>query len=199
MNNLDIYNKLKSVPDNAKKAITGGRLKGMTDINPMWRIKALTEQFGPCGVGWYYRIKDKRLEPAGTGEVAAFVDIELNVRINGEWSVEIPGTGGSMFVANEKNGAYVSDECFKMALTDALSVACKALGVGADVYWNEGGTKYASATSQNVTASKPQTTAAANNGVPKCTKCGKDITAAELNFSTSKYGKALCRNCQREV
>ena len=28
---------------------------------------------------------------------------------------------------------YTSDECYKMALTDALSVACKALGVAADV------------------------------------------------------------------
>jgi molecular chaperone DnaK (HSP70) len=47
-----------------------------------------------------------------------------------------------MFVAKEKDGPYVNDECFKMALTDAISVACKALGVGADVYWQEDRTKY---------------------------------------------------------
>lgn len=29
-----------------------GKLKGKTDINPMWRIKVLTETFGPCGEGW---------------------------------------------------------------------------------------------------------------------------------------------------
>lgn len=29
-----------------------------------------------------------------------------------------------------------------MALTDAISVACKALGVAADVYWNMDATKY---------------------------------------------------------
>ena len=45
-------------------------------------------------------------------------------------------------MANEKNGPYVSDECFKMALTDAISVACKALGVGALVYWDKDATKY---------------------------------------------------------
>lgn len=75
-------------------------------------------------------------------EIAAFVDIDLFVKYNGEWSEAIPGTGGSSFVANEKNGLYVSDECFKMALTDAISVACKALGIAADVYWNEDNTKY---------------------------------------------------------
>lgn len=47
MDNLAIYNKVRQVPDEAKKRITGGRLNGMTDINPMWRIKAMTELFGP--------------------------------------------------------------------------------------------------------------------------------------------------------
>ena len=56
---------------------------------------------------------------------------------NGEWTEAIEGTGGSSFVANEKNGLYTSDECFKMAYTDALSVACKSLGMGADVYWGD--------------------------------------------------------------
>ena len=35
-----------------------------------------------------------------------------------------------------------SDECYKMAYTDAISVAAKALGIGADVYWAAGRTKY---------------------------------------------------------
>ena len=51
MENLLIYNALREVPDEAKREIQSGRLKGKTDINPMWRIKALTERFGPCGIG----------------------------------------------------------------------------------------------------------------------------------------------------
>lgn len=142
MENLDVYNRVKSVPETALKTIQAGRLKGKSDINPMWRIKTLTEVFGLCGIGWKYTITDKRVIPGGNNEIAAFVDIDLFVKYNGEWSEAIPGTGGSSFVANEKNGLYVSDECFKMALTDAISVACKALGIAADVYWNEDNTKY---------------------------------------------------------
>lgn len=41
MKNLDLYEKVRSVPDSAKKTIKGGRTSGMTDINPMWRIKSL--------------------------------------------------------------------------------------------------------------------------------------------------------------
>lgn len=55
MDNLELYNRVRSVPEEAKKAITAGRTKGFTDINPMWRIKKLTEEFGVCGIGWYYK------------------------------------------------------------------------------------------------------------------------------------------------
>ncbi len=141
MGNLEIYEKVRTVPQEAQKRINGGRIKGMTDINPMWRIKVLTELFGPCGVGWYYKPVRKWTETVGS-ETAAFVDIELYIKQDGEWSMPISGTGGNMFAAKEKNGIFVSDECYKMATTDAISVACKQLGIGADVYWSTDRTKY---------------------------------------------------------
>lgn len=142
MNNLDIYEKVREVPDNAQKKITAGRIKGFTDINPMWRIKALTEQFGPCGIGWYYTIEEKWLDKQETGEIITNILINLYVKFGDEWSKPIQGVGGSMQVSKESKGMYISDESYKMALTDAISVACKALGVGADVYWQSDRTKY---------------------------------------------------------
>ena len=50
MENMDIYDRVRTAPQDALKPITGGRLNGKTDINPMWRIKTLTELFGPCGI-----------------------------------------------------------------------------------------------------------------------------------------------------
>lgn len=141
MNNLDIYDKAKAVPENATKKITGGRMIGMTDINPVWRIKKLTELFGPCGIGWYYITTRKWFETYGD-EVAAFVDIELYICHENEWSKPIQGTGGNMFAKKERGGIFISDECFKMATTDAISVACKQLGIGADVYWESDKSKY---------------------------------------------------------
>lgn len=135
--NLKIYNQLRNVPDEAQKKITGGRLNGMTDIKPMWRIEKLTEVFGMCGFGWKAPIKNKEIIEGANGEKIAIVDIDLYVKVNGEWSEPIEGTGGSSFIANETKGLYTSDECFKMAYTDALSVACKSLGMGANVYWGD--------------------------------------------------------------
>lgn len=142
MENLELYEKVREVPQEAQKTIGGGRLKGFTDINPMWRIQKLTECFGPCGLGWYIDVKDKWIDRADNGEAIASVMIELYIKDELEWSMPIIGVGGSRFVSNEKNGPSVSDECFKMALTDAISVACKNLGFGADIYWSQGRTKY---------------------------------------------------------
>lgn len=149
MEKMDIYNRVRSVPDEAKKAISAGRLKGMTDINPMWRIKKLTEEFGPCGIGWWTKVTDRWTETVGD-ETCAFVDLELYVKVGNEWSKPITGSGGSKLATKERSGVYVSDECYKMAETDALSVACKKLGIGADVYFSADRTKY----SQTVDDSK---------------------------------------------
>ena len=149
MEKMEIYDRVRSVPDEAKKAISAGRLKGMTDINPMWRIKKLTEEFGPCGIGWWTKVTDRWTETVGD-ETCAFVDLELYIKVGDEWSKPITGSGGSKLATKERSGIYVSDECYKMAETDALSVACKKLGIGADVYFSADRTKY----SQTVDDSK---------------------------------------------
>lgn len=140
--NMRLYEQFKNTPAEARKEIKAGRLKGFTDINPMWRFKRLTEVFGPCGIGWKYEIVSQRLQPGHGNEVAAFVDILLYIKVDGKWSDGIPGVGGSAFVAQEQKGAHTSDECFKMALTDAIGTACKALGMSADIYFEKDRTKY---------------------------------------------------------
>ena len=148
--NMAIYNKVKDVPDNAKKSIQAGRLKGKSDINPMWRIKMLTEIFGPAGLGWYTEIVNKWQECCENGEVAVFVDINLYVRKDGEWSKPIHGSGGNKLISIENKWIdgkqvptqYLDDDAYKKAYTDAISVAAKALGIGADVYWQDDKTKY---------------------------------------------------------
>lgn len=134
--NLRFYNKACEIPADALKEIKAGRLKGMSDVNPMWRMKRMTEIFGPCGIGWKYTI-DRQWEEAHEGEVKCFCNVSLYIRDpqTGEWSEPIPGNGGSSLVAKERNGSYVNDEGYKMALTDALSIAMKPLGIGANIWY----------------------------------------------------------------
>lgn len=189
MANLEVYNALRTPPKEALSEIKAGRMKGKTDINPMWRIKALTERFGPCGIGWKYIITKQWLEPGPGGEVSAFCNIDLYYKLGGEWSEAVPGTGGSSFVAKEKSGLYVSDECYKMALTDAISVAAKALGVAGDIYWQNDPTKY----------NRPQTPAV--GPPPKtCAICGQPVANDVYEYSLATYGKVYCgTECLRLV
>lgn len=206
MSNLEIYNKYRAVPAEAQKTINAGRLKGMTDINPMWRIKSLTECFGMCGIGWVAPIKNRWLEVSPTGEVVANVEVGLKVKYNGEWSEEITGIGGSMLVANEKSGPHTNDEAYKMAYTDAISVACKALGFGADIYWQKDRTKYAEpAVDLSAQMVKPVEVSSV------CGDCGLeigdgfkrngDVWAARdiTTYTKLKFGKSLCCDCAKKA
>lgn len=156
--NLKFWEQLRTPPNDPTvlKKITGGRLSGKTDINPQWRLEKMTEVFGPVGVGWTYRIvrtwtEQGRLGPGipaqeipAEHEVVACAEIALKYRYKpttgqGDahgmcWSEEIPGIGGHQLVVRESTGFHTNDECYKMAVTDALSVAMKQLGMAADVY-----------------------------------------------------------------
>lgn len=142
--NTRFYSQFMTTPDSARKEIGAGRLKGYTDINPMWRIRKLTEVFGPCGFGWWTQNEKYSFEPCSTGEIAIFCTLELVVvdPVSKEQSHPISGVGGNKFVTNERNGAYCNDEAMKMAYTDALSIACKSLGFSHDIYYSKDRTKY---------------------------------------------------------
>lgn len=146
MEAIEFYKNCETPPEWALKSIGAGRLQGMTDINPQWRIKMLVDNFGFCGIGWKYVIKRLWFEDCQT-ERLAFAEIELFIKDNDKWSDPVPGIGGSKMMAQEKSGIHNSDECYKMAVTDALSVACKMLGIGAAVY---SGSKYIPVLKQEV-------------------------------------------------
>lgn len=136
METMKIYENLRNVPQHAKKTFNNGKFSG-TDINPMWRIKRMTEVFGTCGFGWYYEVLHRdTLQVEDT--ICTFIGINLYVKQGDEWSKPIYGEGGNTFSTKTKSGYLsVSDEAYKMALTDALSNATKQLGLGADVWFEK--------------------------------------------------------------
>lgn len=152
MSGMDIYNNVRHVPQDAQAPITGGPLKGKTNINPMFRIQKLVELAGVCGKDWYIKEKERWTEKTESGDVAVFVEVELYIKFGNEWSQPIFGTGGNTLIRTSTewvNGQQVTvqridDEAYKKAYTDAVSVACKALGFAADIYYTQEETKYGS-------------------------------------------------------
>lgn len=146
MENNTIYEQLRAVPKEAQKDFDNGKYKG-TDINPMWRIKRLTEVFGACGVGFKWGEPNFSTYQATDGSVSIHCTLALYIKTEGgEWSEPIWGVGGNTLVRiSIKNGATIvthSDEGYKMAYTDAQSNAAKQLGMGADIWFAQDKTKY---------------------------------------------------------
>lgn len=188
MNNLDIYNALKTPPKEALKTIAAGRLKGMTDIKPQWRIKAMTEQFGPCGIGWYTDNIEFNYQKTDGGEVVCNCRLNLFIKVDGEWSKPIFGTGGSKLVAQESTKLYVSDEAEKMAMTDALSVAMKAIGVAGDIYLGYSDSKY-----------EPNTQNEAPKNTPKQDLNPNGKPKVKLELATPKYVELAGKLMSKEI
>lgn len=197
--NMKYYEFFRKVPDSAKKEITAGRLKGMTDVSPMWRIKVLTEAFGPCGIGWKtMNEKYSMIHCENTKEIVCIYELDLIFKKGESWSEPIHGVGGSLLVAVEKNGLHTDDEAVKKAKTDALSVAAKTLGVAADVYYEKDRSKY------DTTPNEEQGKGAKERDY-FCTKCNAKITrstkrtAEELALSSvAKFGRMLCKACANQ-
>ena len=170
--NLSAWNSFSKPPPSFLKKIGGGRLAGKSDINPQWRYKAMTEQYGPCGIGWKFEIVRFWTEKGDGGEVFAFSQINLFTLTPQSkdcvrcWSAPIPGIGGSMLIAAEKGGLHNNDEAFKMATTDALGTAMKMLGVAAEVYLgNWDGAKYKETPEETAKAARAQHDATAQADV----------------------------------
>lgn len=141
--NLNTWNLVKQVPQQFLKPISFGKLKGKSDINPQWRLMAMTQAFGQVGHGWTYRIVRTWSEPHPNGSVMCFAEVAVKTKVDGEWGQEFSGVGGSEIIESNKNGLQSNDDGYKMAVTDALGVAFKAVGVASDIYLgNFDGSKY---------------------------------------------------------
>lgn len=105
------------------------------------------------------------------------------------------------------------DDAYKKAYTDAQSVACKALGVGADVYWEADPTKYSVRTESAPAVPKrdPEVQAALDSTpmTLTCACCGKPIQDAMYKgkrvsnthiakTTKEKYGRLLCWDCAQK-
>lgn len=187
------YAKLAKVPEDARKKITGGNLKGMSDINPQWRYEKLTEVFGLCGEGWKFDILESKTVPVPqTGEVMVFVKVAFQYKTKDGWSEPITAYGGDFLINKDKYGIHGNDEGYKMAVTDALGTALKMIGVAADVYRGRYETKY----SYNSSYTPKNDAQATQNTAPRQTNTNRQNYAQNRNSSvkTQNNTRAAVQN-----
>ncbi len=148
----------KTDPDATKEFQRPGGFKG-TAIDPMWRIYKLTEQVGPCGIGWGFDIVKESYE-----EGIHTVRIRFWYILGGQKG-EFDVCGSTPVLMKRRDGAMADEEYAKKSLTDAICTAMKMLGMSADVYMGKfDGDKYGSP--QPPAGSAPRPSAPAAQGPP---------------------------------
>lgn len=102
------------------------------------------------------------------------------------------------------SGQDVGDKAIMKSETAALKYAYVSglcIAMADDPEDNQGTEAYQPVARQQ---SRPANTAPPRQSTPtpsdlQCAQCGKSITTAEANYSRQKYGKQLCRDCQRKA
>jgi hypothetical protein len=133
IDNLSIWNALaKTDPKHTKGFNRAGGFKG-TAVKPIWIIKRLTEQFGPCGIGWGVNAPQFQVVPCER-EILVYCTVSV---WHGTRDNVLFGVGGDKVQAGRKESVFCDDEAFKKAFTDAVNNAFKFIGVGADVHMGQ--------------------------------------------------------------
>lgn len=121
----------------AVKPITGKQYKGNSP-KPYWIVQRLTEEFGPCGIGWGFTILGERFERFGDSESLHIAVVRLwyvlhvdGVQHRGEFE-QVGQTRASYMSAAGK--FIVDEDAPKKSVTDALVKCASYLGFAGDIF-----------------------------------------------------------------
>lgn len=122
------------------RPITGRRF-AMTAISPMYVVRRLTEEFGPCGIGWGLNVKAQGFERLDNETVLHWVHVVLWY-IHEDKRGEIEHIGCTLASYQSSAGPVRDEDAPKKSVTDALTKAASLLGIGFDVHAGLADSKY---------------------------------------------------------
>lgn len=133
MTNKALWQRAFTTDPKAVKAITGKQYKGNSP-KPYWIVERLTDEFGPCGIGWGFTILSERFERFGDTE-------SLHVAVVRLWYVmdsqrgEFEQVGQTRSSYMSAAGKFIVDEdAPKKSVTDALVKCASYLGFAGDIF-----------------------------------------------------------------
>jgi hypothetical protein len=135
---MAMWNRLMPTNPKYTKAFDRGGFKG-TATNGTYIVQRLTEEFGPCGVGWVFVLEEERIihgHALKSGDNAQLHIVRGHIRysIDGTYWDTSPQFGQTMLVGENKYGTFTDEEAPKKSITDAISKCAVLLGIAADVH-----------------------------------------------------------------
>lgn len=133
MDNKALWVRAFTTDPRAVKPITGKQYKGNSP-KPYWIIERLTDEFGPCGLGWGFTILSERFERFGDAESLHIAVVRLWYVMDGQRG-EFEQVGQTRSSYMSAAGKFIVDEdAPKKSVTDALVKCASYLGFAGDIF-----------------------------------------------------------------
>jgi hypothetical protein len=133
MSNRALWDRVCVTDPKAVKPITGKQYSGNSP-KPYWIVERLTEEFGPCGVGWGFSIINERFERFSDTDSLHVASVRFWYVIDGKrGELEQIGQTKASYVSSK--GAFILDEdAPKKSVTDALVKCASYIGFAGDIF-----------------------------------------------------------------
>lgn len=131
--NMALWERVCVTDPKAVKPITGKQYSGNSP-KPYWIVQRLTQEFGPCGLGWGYSILNERMERLTETDVLHVAAVRFWYVLDGKRG-EVEQIGQTKAVYKTSKGALLVDEdAPKKSVTDALVKCASYIGVAGDIF-----------------------------------------------------------------
>jgi len=133
MTNKALWQRVCVTDPKAVKPITGKQYNGNSP-KPYWIIERLTDEFGPCGLGWGFNILNERIERFNDTDTLHIAVVRLWYMLDGKRG-ELEQIGQTKASYTTSKGSFLLDEdAPKKSVTDALIKCASYLGFAGDIF-----------------------------------------------------------------
>ncbi len=133
MSNKALWQRAFTTDPRAVKEITGKQYRGNSP-KPYWIVERLTDEFGPCGIGWGFQILNERFERFSETDSLHVASVRLWYVLDGVRG-ELEQIGQTKASYMSSKGSFMLDEdAPKKSVTDALVKCASYLGFAGDIF-----------------------------------------------------------------
>jgi hypothetical protein len=133
MDNKALWQRAFTTDPKAVKPITGKQYNGNSP-KPYWIVERLTDEFGPCGIGWGFSILNERFERFSDTDSLHVAAVRFWYVLDGKRG-ELEQIGQTKASYTTNAGKFMLDEdAPKKSVTDALVKCASYLGFAGDIF-----------------------------------------------------------------
>ena len=134
MDNMSLWNSVKTTDPSAVKPITGKSYRGNSP-KPYWLIQRATEVFGPIGIGWGVTVESERFERMSETDVLHVAVVSVWYMFEGKRTATFDQMGGTKACYMTGAGKLIVDEdAGKKSVTDGMVKCLSMIGFAGDIF-----------------------------------------------------------------